>query len=191
MIQFGDRLLAAGASENFVRGLEKELADLPQWFPTDVQAERARRRKLATRARDMAARFDRDIDGRLLTIDELLDRPGDYRIAWAFGQIRTVPRPPISRALIEAAELLEGNPSWLRYNPKPPRDLVLAVADVLIRRLDIVFAHQGRVLKQRPIVTIAAISSIICGRRVTKNQVSHFIKRAISARRNIRNGPIS
>lgn len=188
VVKLGDWFIANGASEASVRGMEQEFVSMLWWFKHDVRGERERRRRLARRARDLAHRLDRDVDGRQLTIDELLDRPGEYRIAWAFGQIREFPRPTIARALIEAAEQLEQNPSWLRHKPKMPRDLVLAVTDVIDRRLRAVAACGGTVRRKRPIAAIAAISSVLHGQRVTPIQVRHFVNRAISAKRKLKNG---
>lgn len=177
MIRFGEMLMEHGASAQFVRGLEAQLAAMPAQIAADAKQQRQRRGRLAARCRKLAALLDRDIDGRLLTIDELDEQPGPYRIRWAFGQIRNSPRPTLSRALVEAAEQFERTPSFLRP-VKLPRDLVFAVADRLEERLAIVERGGGKVRHTRPLKTIAAISTVLCGKRITARQVGEFIKAA-------------
>lgn len=192
MIRFGELLMQHDAKgccggdlkavgEQFVRGLEAQLAAMPAQIAADAKQQRQRRGRMAARCRKLAGLLDRDPDSRWLTIFDVTDHAGLQRIRWTTSPIKP-PRPTLADALNEAAQLLERTPSYLRP-VKLPRDLVLAVADRLEERLAILERCGHKVRHTRPLKAIAAISSVLCGRHITVRQAGEFIKRRIVEKR--------
>ncbi len=180
MKRIGERLMDAGASKAFVRGLEVQFTRIPKEIEAALRwgtgsANRSRRTALAKKFRKLAKQAGRDPDAKVLTLLRLDDDAGPYRVTWVWS--RAANRPTVSRVLEEAAEQLEIARNSVE-TVKWTRDVVLGVAGILDERFEIVARVTGkRLATRRPLVEIAAIASVLLDRQIAPSAVKKILDR--------------
>ena len=187
MNALGYRWIEAGASETFVRGAVRQLAGLPvglrerdRHLGTDTE-NRKRRTATAKRLRNLARALDRDPEATRLTILNLDDDEGLYRVEWLWGLHNR--RPTIARVLVEAAELLETARGFGTVHLTS--DTILGVAQILRERRAVIESVTGKRLTWRsPNKDIASIAGVLLGKRVTAAAVRKLIQRSRSGTKN-------